>query len=132
MLKKRFLTALCGIPPLVAAVWFGEPWFTILVAVWGGITTLEFYRMVKSARISPLTYFGLIWVLLFIFSPHLTNPLLQPLLLTSAVILPLVWLVLNYRGPRDFASWAWTLAGIFYIGWLLSHWISLRSIDPLA
>ncbi|MEE8598663.1 MAG: phosphatidate cytidylyltransferase, partial [Dehalococcoidales bacterium] len=72
MLKKRVITALWGIPLLVAAVWFDEPlpWFTILVAICGVLAIFEFYRMVTAVRVPPLTYFGLIWTLLFILSPH--------------------------------------------------------------
>ncbi len=49
MLKKRLITALWGIPLLVAIVWFGEPGFTILVAVWGILAAFEFYRLVAAA-----------------------------------------------------------------------------------
>jgi len=36
-----------------------------------------------------------------------------------------------FRHPRDqaFTNWAWTMAGIFYIGWMLSYWIQLRSLE---
>jgi CDP-diglyceride synthetase len=70
MLKKRTITALCGLPILIAAVWFDKPipWFTLLVAIWGVIAALEFYRLVAAAKVPPLTYFGLVWTLLFILS----------------------------------------------------------------
>ena len=92
MLKKRVITSLVGIPLIIAAIWFGKPWFTILVAIWGLLATFEFYRIVATSKASPLTYFGLIWTLLFILSPHFDYAILIPLLLTSAVILPLIWL----------------------------------------
>ena len=100
MLKKRVITAIWGIPLLIAAVWFDQPlpWFTILVAIWGLLAVFEFYKMVNTSGVSPLTYFGLIWTLLFILSrnsdilsilePHFDLNLLTPLLLTSALILP--------------------------------------------
>jgi phosphatidate cytidylyltransferase len=131
MLKRRILTALWGIPLLVAAIWFDEPlpWFTVLMTVWGTLAAFEFYRMVATANVSPLTYFGLIATLLLIVSPHLNSDILVPLVLTSIVVLPLIWLTLRQQRERAFARWAWTVAGILYIGWLLSHWVALRELD---
>ena len=131
MLKKRVITALGGLPLLIAAVWFDDslPWFTILVAIWGLLAAFEFYRMVNTSKVPPLTYFGLIWTLLFILSPHFDYDFLTPLLLTSAVILSLICLLLRRRKEVAFASWAWTIAGILYIGWLLSYLVALRGLD---
>ena len=141
MLKKRVITALCGIPLLVAAIWFDKPlpWFTILLAIWGVLAAFEFYRLVATAKMSPLTYFGLIWTLLFILSrdsdllsilePYFDLNLLMPLLLTSAVVLSLIWLLLRRQREGAFTGWVWTIAGIIYIGWLLSHLVALRSLD---
>jgi len=126
MLKKRVITGLCGIPLLIAIVWFGEPWFTILVAIWGLLAVFEFYKMVAASKAPPLTYFGLIWTLLFILSPHFDYDTLTPLLLTSAVILPLIWLLVRPQKEGAFAGWAWTIAGLLYIGWLLSYLVALR------
>ncbi len=130
MLKKRVITALWGIPLLVAAIWFDKPlpWFTGLVAIWGLLAVFEFYRMVAASKVPPLTYFGLILTLLFILSPHFDYDFIIPLLLTSAVILPLVWLVLRPQKEVAFTGWAWTIAGIFYVGWLLSHLVALRGL----
>jgi len=131
MLKKRVITALCGMPLLFAAVWFDQPlpWFTIFVAIWGLLAALEFYNLVNTSKISPLTYFGLIWTLLFILSPHFSYDLTVPILLTSAVILPLFWLLRHPQNEGAFIDWAWTIAGILYIGWLLSYFVALRGLD---
>lgn len=133
MLKKRVITTLVGIPLLVTIIWFGEPWFTILVALWGLLAALEFYRMVAASKVSPLTYFGLIWTLLFILSPHFDYATLTPFLLTSAVILSLIWLLLRRQKEGAFIGWVWTIGGILYIGWLLSYFVALRGgYHPLS
>jgi phosphatidate cytidylyltransferase len=138
MLKKRVITGLWGIPLLIAAVWFDQPipWFTLLVAIWGLLAAFEFYKMGAGAKIPPLTYFGLIWTLLFILSPHfnddflrLTGQHLVPLLLTSAVVLSLIWLLLRPQKEGAFIGWAWTIAGILYVGWFLSYLVALRGLD---
>jgi len=143
MLKKRVITALWGIPLLVAVVWFGEPWnptlFTVFVAVWALLAAFEFYRLVATSKVSPLTYFGLVCVLLFIvgrnpdvlsaLEPHFDIDLITPLLLTATAVLSFVWLLARRQKEGAFAGWAWTMAGILYIGWLLSYLVSLRGLE---
>jgi phosphatidate cytidylyltransferase len=144
MLKKRLITALLIIPLLVTAVWFDEPlpWFTVFVATWGVLAVTEFYRMATTLKVLPLTGFGLIWTFLLILSrdskllatiePHFDLNLLTLLLLTSAIVLPLIWLILRHRKIEAFTSWAWTLIGILYVGWLLGHLVALRGLDNLG
>ena len=141
MLKKRVITALWGIPLLIAAVWFEQPlpWFTVLIAIWGVLAVFEFYRLVAASKVPPLTYFGLIWTLLFVLSrnsnllsilePHFDTNLLTPLLLATVVLLPLIWFLLRTQKEGAFTSWAWTIAGIFYVGWLLSYLVALRGLE---
>ena len=138
MLRQRVTTALVGIPLLTAAVWYDDsfPYFTVLVALWGALSSIEFYRLVKTAKAPQLTYFGLVWTLLFILSrdsdlhaiiePHFDTSLLAPLLLTSAVTLSLINLLVRQPKEQAFNSWAWTMAGILYTGWLLSYLVALR------
>ena len=138
MLSKRVITALWGIPLLAVAIWFDQPlpWFTVLVAICGLLATLEFYRLVAANRTPPLTYLGLIWTLFFILGrdsdlssilkTHFDLSLLTPLLLTSMVVLSLIGLLAHPQKKEAFTSWAWTMGGILYIGWLLSFLVALR------
>ncbi|MBI4266954.1 MAG: phosphatidate cytidylyltransferase [Chloroflexi bacterium] len=128
MLKKRVITAVWAIPLLVAAIWFNEPlpWFTIFAAVWGMLAVFEFYRMTAVSRVASLSAFGLIWTLLFVFSPHFDYGFVTPLLLTSAVVLSLIILLFRPEKEGAFTHWVWTMAGILYVGWLLSYLVALR------
>lgn len=128
MLKKRVTTALWGIPLLIITIWFDEPlpWFTVLVAIWGLLAVFEFYGMVAVSKVPSLVYFGLVWTLFFILTPHFDYDFIVPLLLTSAMVLPVILLVLRSQREGAFTSWAWTIAGILYVGWLLSYLVALR------
>jgi phosphatidate cytidylyltransferase len=136
-LKRRVITSVIGVPVVVAMVWFDQPipWFTVLAAAWGLGAVNEFYGIVKHSKdLSPLKYFGMLWAVLFIVSPYLVQvPYLNRvnptyLLLTTSAILPLI-ILLGRRGKEDaFANWAWTVAGILYIGWLLSYYVALRNL----
>ena len=138
MLRKRVTTALVIIPLPVAAIWFGEPWFTALVAVAAVLAAFEFYRLGTAAGASPLTHLGVALTLLFIISRnpdllsllarHFDPGLLTPLLLALALALPAVGLLLRPRTGAAFTSWAWTLGGVLYAGWLLGHLVSLRGM----
>jgi len=138
MLKQRIITALLLIPLPVAAVWFGEPWFTILVAIFGGLAAFEFYRLGSLAKISPVTYLGLIFTLLFIISRNpdllsrlensLDPTLITPLLLALAIVLTLAGALLRRRKKGVITGWVWTMAGILYTGWLFGHVVELRGL----
>jgi phosphatidate cytidylyltransferase len=136
VLRLRLLTSVVAIPVVVALIWFGSPWFTVFLAGWGMACAYEFYGIVKKARnITPLTYFGLLWVLLLIISPHflqipfLTSISPVSLLLTTAVTFSLLILLWRKGKENAFAGWAWTIAGILYIGLLLSYLVALRNLD---
>ena len=135
LLQRTIVTIVC-IPIVVAVVWFGEPWVTLLTAAWGLGATWEFYQIIrKSKGLAPMRAFGLICVFLFIISPHAGNiaffQKFQPssLLLTAAVIVPLIILLWRKGKDNAFINWAWTIGGILYIGWLLSYFVLLRQID---
>ncbi|MBL7165239.1 MAG: phosphatidate cytidylyltransferase [Dehalococcoidales bacterium] len=138
MLKKRVITTLVIIPLPVAAIWFGEPWFTALMAVVAVLGVMEFYRLAVASRASPLACIGVVLTLLFIVSrnpnllsflaPRFDPGLLIPLLLMLAIALPMLWLLIRPRTGTAFVNWAWTLGGILYVGWLLSHLVSLRGM----
>jgi len=95
--------------------------------------------MVAAAKVPPLTYFGLTWTALLILSRNSEllsalqsyfNPaLFTPFLLTLAVVPPLIWCLSRRQKEGAFASWVWTIAGILYIGWLLSHLVALRGLE---
>jgi phosphatidate cytidylyltransferase len=135
-MKQRIITALWGIPLLLAFIWFDTSWFPLiifLVAAFAAIGALEFYRLAALSGGQPLTLFGIVWTLLFIASAHLDATYevsyLAPSLLGSAIVLPLVWLFFVPPKGRALVSWAWTLAGILYMGWMLGHYVALRELD---
>jgi phosphatidate cytidylyltransferase len=136
VLLQRTLVTVIAVPVVAAAVWFGEPWLTLLAAAWGVGAAWEFYQIIrKSKGLAPMRTFGILWVLLFIISPHADRfaffQKIQPdsLLLTTAVMVPLIILLWRRGKENAFNNWAWTIAGILYIGWLLSFFVALRQSD---
>ena len=131
MLRKRIITALCGIPLLVVVIWFSEPeysfpLFTVFVSLWGLLAAFEFYKITTISRILPLTIFGIAWTVLFIIRPHITSGLYYPIVLASMLVLPMLLLLIRRKEKEIVNTWAWTVAGVLYVGLLLSYLVDLR------
>jgi phosphatidate cytidylyltransferase len=128
MLKHRVGTAAVGVPLVVLAVWFGDPWFSLLIAAAASAGTYEFYRMASFDLREPLLYLGLLWSLALVLSPHYTNSELLPTAITSTLLISLICLLLRPSREKAFHNWAWTIVGALYVGWMLSYWLALRGL----
>jgi phosphatidate cytidylyltransferase len=130
-MKQRIITALWGIPLLVAFIWFephGFPLLIIVVAVGTLVGVLEFYRLARLSDGQPLTLLGLALALGYTANAYFENDYTLPLL-AAAAVLPLLWLGVTSSRDMVFTRWSWTLAGILYVGWMLSHYVAMRELD---
>jgi phosphatidate cytidylyltransferase len=131
MLKYRVITGAVGVPLIILAIWFGDPWpwFTLLIAAAALAGTYEFYHMVNFDRREPLIYLGLLWTLALVLSPYYKNPDVLPIIITATMLISLICLL--YRPSREKAlrNWAWTIVGALYVGWMLSYWLNLRGLE---
>ncbi len=142
MLKKRVITAICGIPVLVAAIWFEDflPWFTILIALLGVLASLEFSRLVNTSRAQTFVFYGACMTVLHILLRDVNlleiidnafSKAYIPLILLAALVLPLLWSWLPVRHRSEGSAWkggVWTIIGIIYLGWTLGHLVALRGL----
>ncbi len=131
MLRYRVITAAVGLPLIVLAIWFGDPWpwFSLLIAAAALAGTFEFYHMANFDRREPLLYLGLLWTLALVISPHYANPDLLPIVITATVVASLICLLLRRSREKAFRDWAWTIVGALYVGWMLSYWLNLRGLE---
>jgi phosphatidate cytidylyltransferase len=136
MLRQRVLSAIIIVPILLASIWFSNPWFSIVVAIAALLGVIEFYAMVDRTGWQPLAIFGTLWTLFFIFNAYYAPKyssnniyiLVTSALIASAVALSLVWvLFLRSSSKKVMISWAASMAGIFYMGWLLSYWVLIMN-----
>ncbi len=138
MLLPRFLTALLGLPLLIAAIYFGSLPFFFLVL---GIVILglrEFYYLAEESGYPSYKWVGvagggILFVSVFLnglsFAQVTENQGTAALLavLLCGIVLRSLW-----RGPAEttLSEWAVTLFGVFYVAWSLSHLILLRDLKP--
>ncbi len=140
MLKSRVITAVWGLPLIIAAVWFDEPlpWFTLLVAAWAAVAVYEFYHLAAGAQHPGLPWAGVVLTLAFVASAEPRVQSLLPselgqgaavlLIVAAATVLPLIWLLRGGDRSGTFNRWAWTLADIAYIGGLSSFLVGTRGL----
>ena len=129
MLKHRVVTAAVGVPLIILAIWFGDPWITLFIAAAALAGTYEFYHIANFDRREPLLYLGLLWTLALVLSPHYRNLHLLPIVVTAAMLVSLICLLLRPSREKAFHQWAWTIVGALYVGWMLSYWLNLRGLE---
>jgi phosphatidate cytidylyltransferase len=131
MLKHRVITAAVGVPLVILAIWFGDPWpwFTLLIAAAAVAGTYEFYRMANFDRREPLIYLGLLWALALVLTPHYRSPDVLPIVITATMLISLICLLCRPSKEGAFRNWAWTIVGALYVGWMLSYWLNLRGLE---
>jgi phosphatidate cytidylyltransferase len=135
--SQRTIITLIGVPLVIAVIWFGLPWFTIFGVLWGSGALWEYFNIVSHSKgLSPLTYFGLVWAAVIVMSPnlirinaHTQQWFASPVVLTAGIVISLIYLLFRKDKEKGFTNWAWTVAGVLYIGWLLSFLVSLRGLE---
>jgi phosphatidate cytidylyltransferase len=131
MLKHRVITAVVGVPLVILAIEFGDPWpwFTLLIAAVALAGTYEFYRMAGFERREPLVYLGLLGALALVLSPHYRNLEFLRTVISAMMLISLICLLRRPSKETAFRNWAWAMAGAFYVGWMLSYWLNLRGLE---
>ena len=134
-ISKRFFSGIAaGIFGLIF-VFLGGWWFTFSVGLIVHLALLEYFRMAKFAGMRPAIKTTLVacQILLFLTQLGAQGGLAQEL---SIAVLPLSgaaicgWLLLQpiTGSIADIAS---SIFGLFYLGYLPSHWIRLRNLNDL-
>jgi phosphatidate cytidylyltransferase len=131
-LPARLLTAGVLMPIVAYLVVIDGLWFL------GGITVLillgqrEFYRLIEDKGAHPLVGFGLTAGAALALIQYLGTDYQANLLMTATLLIVLVAQLGKARITEALSSVSGTFFGVFYVGWLLSHAISLRKFHGAA
>jgi len=151
MLPQRVATAIIGVPAILAVIWAGGAWFSVVLGILLFIAALEFYAAVAPAPTNatlvenplaaispvrlprllnqqPLGLMGAAFVALLVAAAHHGGDWWAGTLALAAV-LPFLWLILHGDTERALPDWLHTVGGVLYIGWLGSHLVLLRQLD---
>ncbi len=128
MLKTRILSSVVLIPIVLGLAYLGGPYFAALVAVTGLLATWEFYQIVRQAGYRPFPVVGLVLAASLFLDAYAPQLELWRWALAAAVMVLMVWQILQADAQGFLTGWALTLAGAFYIGGLFGHLILLRNL----
>ena len=146
MLLHRVLTALVGVPVVLACIWFGPPWITFLAAVAAVIGVREAYRLYPGReRVSedddrgdtslPLLLGGTWAVALVLAGELAVRPedfgwAVLGICIVGAIVSGL-WMIAAWHGRRPIAAASYLVLSPVYIGGALASATALRGIDGL-
>jgi phosphatidate cytidylyltransferase len=131
---KRIISALLILPPLALLVHFGSPLhFLLLVILVVGLALTEFYRMLAAKGFPCWGWLGVTCgglLPLVFYRADVANQgavaAVQGAVAAIVVLLFLVGLCTRQELVTSVQSIAFTLLGVFYVGWLLSYLVLLR------
>ena len=79
------LTALVGIPLLIAAIWWGFPWLLLLVLAASLLALAEFYRLLPQGEVHLPAPLGLAWVAALVVGGQAATGLTNFLLISGII-----------------------------------------------
>lgn len=126
MLRTRVISAAVLVVIVAIPTFFGGLPFLALMALIAGLGTWEYVRLLRQGGHKPLAPLAIAFSVLFVAQAQWPEWLPLSLLLTVAVIGALL-ISLWHKSPQPVTDWALTLAGVLYIGWLLSQFVTLRA-----
>ena len=133
----RTITAVVAIPAIVAVVWLGAPWLTIVVVVIVALGIRELFRLLPPDTGPLPALLGGLWAIALVLGAQVASNLDSFLLISSAILavgafVGLLWLVAYYSGGRYPIAALYMMGGPVYVGFLLAHTLVLREVGDTA
>lgn len=128
MLLYRVLSAIVGIPVMLAIFWYGSWPLSVLVGVIAIVGVLEMGRLWRESNISIWLPGSIVGTVLFVVSAHVAGPAWAGAALFITLAVSLVYLIKKYP-DFSFAGFSLTVFTSLYPGWLLSHLIGMTQLE---
>ena len=105
-MTQRVLTALVSIPLLVATIWVGTPWMSLLLLLVVTLGICEFYRLSQGYGQSLPIPLGIIWVMAFVLGAQVASGPSHYLIISLVIFgcgafLSLLWLVAFFQNTQS-------------------------------
>jgi phosphatidate cytidylyltransferase len=124
---KRLVSAICILPPLALVVYYGAPvHFLLLVTIIVGLGLVEFYRMLSDKGFPCWKWLGSAAGMVLPLAFYLGGTASHVAVTAIIILMFIAGLFARQDLASALQSIAFTLLGIFYIGWLLSYVLLLR------
>jgi phosphatidate cytidylyltransferase len=125
-LTLRWMTAGVLLPPLVWACWYGGWPFVAVVVVCVGMGVHEFYGFIAAKGARPQHALGIAATVLVPLIVYLGDALWANTFTTAALLAVLLFQLGKREIHEAISSVSATFFGVYYVGWLLAHAVSLR------
>jgi phosphatidate cytidylyltransferase len=133
LLRTRVLTALIAIPVVAWVIWAGGWWLFTAVLVVAVMAGYEFGRLMRHGGYAPALILVLSAIGISVLDAQFPSLDIARPGLTWLLILSITWQLFRSQDKVPTASWALTIAGGLYVGWLCAHAIRLRALpDGMA
>ncbi|MFC2036590.1 phosphatidate cytidylyltransferase [Chloroflexota bacterium] len=130
MLRTRALSAAVLIP-LVALVTYAGGWILAgAVLVVAARSIYELFTLMGEAGYRPSLPASILAMVALVVAARFPELHLVGFVLAVSVMGTLVWQLLRPAEGKPTQSWALTLSGALWLGWLISHFVLLRDLSP--
>ncbi|MFQ5697919.1 MAG: phosphatidate cytidylyltransferase [Myxococcota bacterium] len=127
-LTLRLLTAAVLVPPVIWVCWSGGLAFVATVIAFALAGTHEFYNFIEAKGARPHRMLGLGAVTALPLVAYVGDAFWATSLMTAVLLGAMVQQLAKARIREAIVSVSATFFGVVYVGWLLSHAVSLRYI----
>lgn len=130
-LAQRALTAVWGVPLVVALALLGGPWLLAGVGILIVVGLLEFYRMVARAGYQPIWEAGLaagLWLAVAAAWPGAWPARWAPFVLPVLLVYTILTQLRRGHPDRSLVNTGLTLLGVLYVAYLATYLIRLRAL----
>lgn len=129
-MAQRLIVIIILLPIALVAIYFGGWFYALMILAFLGIASWEYWRMFTQGGFRPSLAIGIGGVVLLWLSRVLFNFNYSDLLLTLIVLSAMAVHTIDYERGVDCSasSFAVTLAGVMYLGWIGAYLISIRSM----
>jgi phosphatidate cytidylyltransferase len=131
-LALRLVTAALLIPPIIYVIFQGGLWVLATVIVITLLGVNEFYHLIEAKGAEPLRGVGTLAAAALPVVSYLGSDYAATVLMSFLLLGVMVAQLGKAQIAESLASISGTFFGVFYIGWLLSHAVSLRGFHDVV
>lgn len=131
-LALRLVTAALLIPPIIYVIFQGGLWVLATVILITLLGVNEFYHLIEAKGAEPLRGVGTLAAVALPVVSYLGSDYAATVLMSFLLLGVMVAQLGKAQIKESLASISGTFFGVFYIGWLLSHAVSLRGFHDVV
>jgi phosphatidate cytidylyltransferase len=128
-LTLRLITSGVLIPPLLWAIYAGGPIYVVIVMGIAALGTHEFYNFLGAKGARPSRVIGTAAAAALPLVVYVGDPFYATSLMTAVLLGVMILQLARAQIAEVIVSISATFFGVVYVGWLLSHAVSVRFIQ---